>query len=238
MKKIYLVPLFWVFLHLQGQSPKSYLHKNNFWGLQLAFAGKEISPSAYWLKQHAFGGKQRFRLGYMLRFTSYFGNKVPYQTAPARYTSGQTGPQVLFVENIPGNIDTLSFYRAQVNSLNLGIQLEYQIYKQLSLAFNIDAVGFSFGNDQSAHHPRNASSSNARPTALNLLLISDNDIGSLNSEFLLKYNVSQNFILQAGFGFLFTEYTTDQSFKLGNKRFRNKSELFSLGFSYTPYRSF
>lgn len=237
MKKLYLAALFAV-LHIHAQSTKPYFAKNNFWAAQLAFSGKEISPSAYWLKQHAFGSKQRFRLGYMLRFTSYFANKVPYQTAPAQYTSGETGPQVLFVENIPQNIDTLSFYRAQVNSLNLGIQLEYQVYKRLSLAFNIDALGFSFGNDQSAYHKRNISTTNARPTDLNLLLVSDNDIGSLNSEFLVKYEVSQHFTLQAGFGFLFTEYTTDQAFKLGNRRFRNKSELFSLGFSYTPYKTF
>ncbi len=238
MKKLIIILLSLYMGMAYAQEDISYLKKNHFFGLNVAVAKNEFSPSVYWIKQHAFGAKKRFRAGYGLRFTSYFGSKVPYQTAPAKYTSGQTGPQVLFVENIPGNIDTLQFHKSQVNSLNLSINLEYQVYKKFTLAFNIDAVGLTFGNDQSAYHSSRSFSSNARPTALNLLLVSDNDIGSLNSEFLVKYDVNKRFTLVGGFCFLFTEYTTDQKFKLGNDRFRNKSEMFTLGIMYTPFRTY
>lgn len=220
------------------ETPKLYLSKNNFWGLNIAAAKGEIAPCVYWIKQHAFGKKRKFRLGYGLRLTSYFGNNLQYQTAPAKYTSGQTGPQVLFVDNKPENIDTLIFDKARTAALNLSINLEYQVYKKWSLAFNIDAVGASIGGKQNVVHNRTGQIALAKPTNLNLLLISDNDIGTLNSELLVKYQLNDHFTILGGFGFLFTEYTTDRPFKLSNDRFRNKSEQLVIGFAYTPFKTY
>jgi hypothetical protein len=76
----------------------------------------------------------------------------------------------------------------------------------------------------------------AKPTTLNALLVSDNDIGSLNSELYLRYWINPTMALKAGFGFLFVEYTTDNKLIFGNDRFRNKVSLAVVGISYNPFR--
>jgi hypothetical protein len=49
----------------------------------------------------------------------------------------------------------------------------------------------------------------SRPTQWNLLLTSDNDYGSLNSEFYAQYFIHKAIALKLGFTFLFSEYKTD-----------------------------
>jgi hypothetical protein len=75
----------------------------------------------------------------------------------------------------------------------------------------------------------------AKPTSLNLLLVSDNDKGSLNSELFARYLIGEKWGIKGGVQFLFSEYTTDtelQQFPEPNDRFRNKSLMFSAGVSY------
>jgi hypothetical protein len=40
---------------------------------------------------------KNFKIGYGLRLTSQFGNKLKYYTAPAILTSKQRGPQVFYI---------------------------------------------------------------------------------------------------------------------------------------------
>jgi hypothetical protein len=68
------------------------------------------------------------------------------------------------------------------------------------------------------------------------LLTSDNDIGSLNSEILVKYWFNPKWALKAGASFSFTEYTTANKLYLENDRFRNKSLQAMVGISYSPFR--
>jgi hypothetical protein len=91
------------------------------------------------------GKKHRIVVGGGVRFTSYLGKNQYYITAPAELTSGDTGPGVIFKENIEANIDTFLIKTAQVNSLNLLVTLGYNVSPKLLLRFNIDLVGFSFG---------------------------------------------------------------------------------------------
>ena len=73
---------------------------------------------------------------------------------------------------------------------------------------------------------------NAKPSAFNILLISDNDRGSLNSELYGKYYWNEKWGVKLAAQFLFTEYTADteiQQFPEPNDRFRNKSLLLALG---------
>jgi hypothetical protein len=188
-----------------------------------------------------FGKKKKFYIGLGGRFTSYLGADKNYITAPAKLTSGKTGPGVLFVENIEGNIDTLIIKYPEVNALNLLVDLGYQFNSKLSIGFNIDFVGFSFGGSKKGNY---FSTSNGiksgrmistSPTPLNLLLISDNDLGSLNSELYARYQVKQKWGLKAGLQFLFTEYKTSakvQQYPESNDRFRLKSLMISIGLSH------
>jgi len=179
---------------------------------------------------------KRFALGTGIRINTYFGRNQVYITAPAKLTSGSTGPLVIFKKNIAENIDTFRIHSPQVTSFNLFINLRYRIASKFLVGFNIDAMGFSVGSRKTGTYINKTESitqsEQSRPTVFNLLLISDNDRGSLNSELYLKYQVNESWAAKVAANFLFTEYTTDshvQRVPEPNDRFRNKSLMFGFG---------
>ncbi len=183
------------------------------------------------------GKNKKFEIGAGARFTSYFGSNKYYITAPAIITSGSTGPGVFFKKNIEANLDSFLLASAQVNALNLSINIGYHLTKKVSVGFNIDAIGFSFGSKQNGKYVNGTSvvNTSATPTAFNILLVSDNDRGSLNSELYAAYNFNGQWAIKAGYQFLFTEYTTAtkvQQFPEPNDRFRNKTSAFLIGVRY------
>ncbi len=183
------------------------------------------------------GKKKKFEAGAGARFTSYFGSNHYFATAPARITSGKTGPAVFFIESINENIDSLLLPSSQTNALNLEINLGYHISKRIYAGFNIDAIGFSFGGNKNGRYVNGTTvvNTSAKPTAFNLLLVSDNDKGTLNSEFFAAYQINNQWSIKSGFQFLFTEYTTStnvQQVPEPNDRFRNKVSAFSVGIRY------
>jgi hypothetical protein len=184
-----------------------------------------------------FGKKQRIVAGVGARFTSYLGKNQYYITAPAELTSGTTGPAVIFKENIDANIDTFLIKTAQVNSLNLMVTLGYNVSAKLLLRFNIDVIGFSFGKSANGNYINGSQGAmeSSDPSPFNLLLVSDNDKGSLNSEFFARYLLNEKWGIKGGVQFHFTEYTTDsevQQQPAPNDRFRNKSLMFMAGVSF------
>jgi hypothetical protein len=203
----------------------------------VAFGSKQFSTALAYQHLFKLGKKQKAQIGLGARFTSNFGNNLYYTTAPAKLTSGKTGPGVFFASDLPQNIDSVLFKKAQVNALNMSINLAYTIYKKITVGFNIDAIGFSFGSKQSGTYFANsgaATTTAAKITGFNALLISDNDKGTLNSEFYALYKFDNKWGAKLGFQFLFTEYTTAtevQTTPKGQKndRFRNKASGISLG---------
>lgn len=203
----------------------------------VAFGSKQFSTALAYQHLWKLGKKQRAQIGLGARFTSNFGSNVFYRTAPATLTSGKTGPAAMFADDIIQNIDSVSFKKPQVNALNLSINLAYRVYKKITLGFNIDAIGFSFGGKQSGIYYANngtGTTTTAKPTSFNALLISDNDKGSLNSEFYAQYKFNNNWGAKLGFQFLFTEYTTATEVQTTpdgqkNDRFRNKASGISFG---------
>lgn len=189
---------------------------------------------------HGLGQSRRFKIGYGLRFTATTANQLDYITAPAKLTSGKQSIVALFTENINDNLDTLQLSKTQTNSLNISIHLEYGITRRLGVGFNIDGVGYSFGGKQSgkfiSNRPTRSSLHNstqsAKVTSLNALLISDSDIGSLNSEAYVRYRVTPALSVRGGIGFQFTEYTTDRKLTLDNDRFRAKNAGIQLAVAY------
>lgn len=185
--------------------------------------------------------KQKLSAGVGLRYTGYLGANQYYSTAPAELTSGSTSPLIIFKNNIAANIDTFLVKSPLVNSLNLSINLTYHINSRLDAGFNIDAIGFSFGGSRAGNYINGPSGRmlRAAPTSFNILLVSDNDRGTLNSEFFLRYAIAARWGVKAGATFLFTEYTTDtpvQQFPQPNNRFRNKSLLALIGIHYKLHR--
>lgn len=204
--------------------------------LGAGFAKYQGSLSVAYVHNWNLGKKKKIIIGLGGRMTGYAAANQYYTTAPAKLTSGKSGPGVFFIENIEENIDTFLIAKPRVVALNAMINLGYHVTEKLDLGFNIDAIGFSFGNKPRGNYINGSQGQNveSKPTVFNLLLVSDNDLGSLNSEFYGKYKLNDKISVKAAFQFLFTEYTTEtpvQQFPESNDRFRNKSSLFSAGVS-------
>ncbi len=220
---------------------------NNYFDLALSTASGKFSGALSWSHLHGIGKKkQRLKIGYGLRFTSFIAANEYYTTAPAKYTSPVQSIGTIFSETIDKNIDTITTATAATNSLNLAIYIQYQIAKRFSVGLNVDAIGFSFGSEQtfniisSSFDPNQAPVQKGSPTRFNFLLTSDNDIGSLNSEFYLQYWLSQKIGIRLGYTFLFSEYRTDQklSFNDGdivNDRYRHKAGMALVAVTYKPF---
>jgi hypothetical protein len=206
-------------------------------GGTLAFGDGHTGFSfAYWHNWHV-GKRKKIELGAGLRATSFFGSDIYYATAPAKLTSGSTGPGVLFKENIDANIDSLLIGSPSLGALNVMINIGYRFNEKWAVGFNIDAIGFSFGSKKGATYVNGntVAASEGEPTDFNLLLVSDNDKGTLNSELYVQYSLSSRWRLRGAAQFLFTEYTTAtkvQQFPEPNDRFRDKALMFSVGAAY------
>ena len=244
IKILLTILILWISLpsFSQESAPKisgGFTYHNNF-DLSLAASSGQFSGALSWAHFYGIGKRKKFQVGYGIRFTSYSGSNQNYVTAPAELTSGQTGPQVLFTEITPENYDTLFVTKAQQNAINVTINLQYSFSIKFDLGFNIDAAGITFGSRQTGKFMSSARSSaisetqSAKPTPFNALLISDNDIGMLNSELYGRYWLTDKIALKAGLGFLFTEYTTDNKLVRDNDRWRNKSLMGLIGITYTP----
>jgi hypothetical protein len=134
-------------------------------------------------------------------------------------------------------LDTLYVSNSSVGSLNAAIYLEYKSTDRISVQFNIDAVGFSFGADRSGRFEALSqgaviSVEQAKVTPLNLLLTGDYDIGRLNSEFSLNILLTEKLSIRPGVSFVFTEFTTYQKLEFNNDRFRHKSLMPMIGGRY------
>lgn len=210
--------------------PLSALAQKSYTTADVALAGGSgaFSPAVSVNRFWGFGEHGKFKIGLGLRLTSFFGNDIDFRTAPARLTSGKESLAALFSEDIVANIDTLRMPRAQTNALNLVVHLQYTFGSRFDVGFNIDAIGATFGSKKSGEflarsQGRPVTIEPAKVTPFNLLLISDSDRGSLNSELYARYWVRPKVGLRAGLSFQFSEYTTDRKLTFNNDRFRAKT---------------
>jgi hypothetical protein len=183
------------------------------------------SISASGFQNFGIGSKKKFYIGTGVRFTSFFGSNVNFTTAPADLTGDDK------------NIDTLLAPSPGVNSLNLMVSLGYKVSEKLDVGFNIDAIGVSFGPTGTPSYIRNGKSTaaSASPTSTNILLVGDNDKGSLNSHLFVRYKLSDHLGVKLAYQFLFNELTTTtkvQTIPSANDRFRAKSGMIYVGVNY------
>jgi hypothetical protein len=176
---------------------------------------------------------EKFHLNPGVRVNVFNGKDLEYITAPAKYTKNDD------------QVDTLTFKAVQNNFANLYVRLGYDISKKISVSFDIDVVGVSFGAEQAYSDFKQGKalkagpqttfghSEKGSPTTFNLLLVGDNDLGSLNSTLRISYDVTNKLGIDLGAGLVFTEYTIASGRGYdGNDRFRNKNIMGYLGLSY------
>lgn len=214
---------------------------NRYADLTLSAGSDQFTTALSYNYNWKLGKKQKWEIGMGLRYTGYFGKSIYFKTAPASITSGQTGPGVLFAEDIAENIDSLLIDKSQSNFINLTFNAGYRFNTKWSVGFNIDVIGFGFGATKPATYYGNNFATGvpttASPSNFNLLLISDNDLGSLNSEFFLKYQWNSRWAVKGAFQFQFVEYNTPTKVQTTpdgqtNDRFRQKASVFGLGVAY------
>jgi hypothetical protein len=236
--KMHFYVTFFVQLFLAGSAfGQSHGSHSRVEDVSIAVGPYRASMSASYICNKHFFKSRKFAAGYGVRATSFKGANLYYVTAPAIITSGSRSPLILFKENILGNIDSVSVKTPQSSALNLMVNLQYQVTRRFNIGFNIDVAGFSFGARKhgdyiSANEKKDTA---IKPAAFNLLLISDNDLGMLNSELFLRYCFSAHWSIKGAGQFLFTEYKTAtdvQVFPRPNNRFRNKSLMLSVGVTH------
>ncbi|MEP7164363.1 MAG: hypothetical protein ABI741_06710 [Ferruginibacter sp.] len=199
------------------------------------------TAAASYVHNWKIGKRKKWEAGLGLRWTSYFGTKTDFTTAPARLARTNTIPFLIFFAGQRTDYqDTLTVQRPLTNSVNISINLGYNFSRKWNAGFNIDLAGFTFGRESSAIFKANGATKiepMAKPASFNLLLTGDHDRGSLNSEFFLKYRITQRWGIKAVYQFVFVEYKTENVEQVApdgtrNDRFRNKANTFGLGVSY------
>ncbi|MBL7851139.1 MAG: hypothetical protein JNN04_09570 [Cyclobacteriaceae bacterium] len=230
-------------LGLRAQDgPRAHNHYGDF---MLGIGSGQTNLCTSYQISWKFGQNQRLRLGAGMRFNAFFASDKYFVTAPAKLVKGEAGLGALFKKPIEENMDSVQFSSAQVYSLNFLLHAGYTISDKFFAGFNIDVVGVSFGKTQTGTYlngnapggPTSATVTGA-PTGLNLLLVGENDIGSLNSEFFVTYTLNSNWSLKAGIQHVFMEYTTTtqvQQLPEPNDRFRITPTVFCAGVVYRIY---
>ena len=204
---------------------KDNLKKQQFADLSFGFGNKQGSIVAGYFYNWNLGKNKKFFIGTGARFNAFYGTGVNFTSAPSSLAGDKAKE------------DTLLASKPGVYSINLLINLGYNITPKLQAGFSIDLLGASFGPEGTPIYIKNGvpASTKAKPTGFNALLIGNNDRGSLNSEFYGRYKFNEKFGVKLAYQYLFTELTTStkiQTVPENNDRFRNKSSLISIGFSY------
>jgi len=183
--------------------------------------GQDVfSHALSWHRTHGITSNNKFRVGYGLRFSGFYGTDLKYTTAPAKLTKDAA------------NVDTITISKPTTMGLNGAVYLEYQFSPKFLVGFNIDALGVGFGSTFETSARQGNEIVEATPTSLNVLLVGDNDIGQLKSELYLSYFLNPKWRLNFGLDLTFSEYTTSVKLRNDNDRFRNKSNFIFIGASY------
>jgi len=207
-----------------SDAPNGFNINHNF-GVAVASNFGATAVSLSWVHMYGIGKRKNLRVGYGVRFNSFFGRDLAYSLAPASLQA-------------EGLTDTLSFASAQANNLAITFNAAYRI-KKFELGFNIDALGLGFGGTKTATYATDGFDANqdAKPTTASVLLVGARDIGTLNSEFSLGYWLSNNLQLRLGLNMFFSEYTTNNVLAHDNNRFRNISQMPFIAVGFSPGRN-
>lgn len=185
---------------------------------------------------------KRFEMGIGARVTrSKFDNNI-FVTAPSELTRGSAGIMSVFDSRIPANMDTVNAYGTHSQTcVNLGFTARYFLKSlflktvKLYVEVNFDVAGLGFGPSLNGKYQNNGNLSNtsAKPVGFNLFKVSDNNLGSLNSEFLLKAKIVKRIVFFGGFTIMMNEIRTGTQVQqvngVYNDRFRNRSSGLVFG---------
>lgn len=224
----------------QDEGPRPH---SNWVDLMIGVGSGQTNVSTSYQHAWKFGARKRLLMGVGMRLSGFFASDKYFVTAPAKIVKGEGGPGALFKKPIEENMDSVHFSTANTYALNFMLNIRYSFTDRFSAGFNIDLVGVSFGKEQSGTYINGNDPNGIKtkptagaPTGFNLLLIGENDLGSLNSEFFVAYRINERWSVKAGVQHIFMEYTTTtkvQQFPESNDRFRITPTTACAGIVYT-----
>ena len=225
MKLFYALSFFTIISFTLNAQEVSNKKTEQFTDFTLGWGSEQSTISFGYFKNWNLGKKQGFYIGTGVRSSNAFGKNQVFTSAPASLAANSA------------NKDSLFSSSASTYALNAILNLGYHISPKLDLGFNIDLIGFSFGPSRIKLFTGNGTSNTttAMPTSMNVLLVGNNDRGTLNSEFYLRYKVNNKIGLKLAYQHFFTELTTTnkvQTVPVQNDRFRNITNLFGIGVAY------
>ncbi len=225
MKKLIVIFLTGLTIGINTNAQTIINKKQQHVDLSFGFGSSQGSIAAAYFYNFNLGKNNKFIIGTGVRFNAFYGTKINFLSAPAKLASDNA------------KIDTLLAPKPAMYAFNALINLGYNISPKMQAGFNIDLLGLSFGPKGNPTFITEGTSiaTQAKPTAFNVLLVGNNDRGTLNSEFYLRYKMSKKFAVKAAYQYLFTELTTTtkvQTLPEQNDRFRNKASLLSIGIGY------
>jgi hypothetical protein len=204
--------------------PKTAIHTN----LSISIGINQYAGALSAFRIHGIGKKHKIQIGYGLRYSAYLANDQIFESAP---------PELRKDKN---KIAEYVLEQSQVHAFNTAVFLQYAFSPKFEAGFNIDVLGFSFGKEQTGRLTAGqiGSTEVAKPTPFNVLLIGNNDMGSLNSEFTLRYWFHEKWGIKVAYTYFFVEYTTNRTIpdNFDNDRFRNKASLGLVGITYRPFK--
>jgi hypothetical protein len=208
------------YLHAQQKSKTEQIVDFTF-----GFGSSQTTLATGYSNNWNLGKKQRFFIGAGIRLSGAFSEGKIFTSAPASLAKDKA------------NVDSLYGGKSSIYALNAMINLGYHITPKLDLGFNIDVFGFSFGPSRIKLFSGNGTLdvTTAEPTSMNVLLVGNNDRGTLNSEFYLRYKINHKVGIKVAMQHFFTELTTIekvQTVPVQNDRFRNITDLFSVGVAF------
>ena len=185
-------------------------------------------------------GKLNFYIGARATYKR-FNISEYFLSAPAELSRGTTGWEAVTANRQPATIDTLTFNAGSNLAINLSVHASYRLAKVLGMRLaaevNADLLGMSMGPTISGTYSHNGQlwTTQAKPSSMNMFLLGDNNKGSLNSEFLLRFGPDK-ISVHAGFGVSMWEHTTNTAIQkegeVYNDRFRMRSTTFVVGGRY------
>ncbi len=209
-------------------SSNALAQKTKYIDLGLGFAKNEqIFTTGYYKNWNLGKSNKKSKkvfIGTGVRFFGFFGKSTFFTSAP---------PSLYGTVNE----DSLFAPKPALYAINTFINFGFDISTALQVGFNLDVVGFSFGPTGSPSFITNGNSTTtkASPTKLNALLISANDIGTLNGGLYVRYKLKDKFGVRLSYHTLFTELKTTQKVQtnpIQNDRFRHGSNPIGFGFTY------
>ncbi|GAA4358719.1 hypothetical protein GCM10023185_24630 [Hymenobacter saemangeumensis] len=152
------------------------------------------------------------------RFQAGLGGRVSYFWSGRNEFDNQNGP---------GKAALLTVEEPRLLAFNVAFHVRARVAGPVSLGFNLDMLGATFGPDRSGMLlPDMPFQRPPRPVWNNLLLGGTADRGSLNSEFYASLALPHRLSLRGGWSHIVTAYEVDGT------RYRRFHNLAVLGISY------